>query len=284
MSSSPRVTVVTVTWQSAATIGGFLDACPPRLPVIVVDNASTDGTAAAARDARRDVRVIENPANLGFGAASNIGLDAVTTEFALLANPDARLSPEAVDTLLATADALPGHRLLAPLLLDGELRPVRSWNAAHHRRPQLPRKRDAEPWPEGPTCVEFASGACLLLRPLQGLRFDPAFFLFYEDDDLCLRAGGAVLVPAARVAHAGGRSSPPTWATIWRKARCMAWSRLRFTALHGGGEAAARIEGAGRVRHHLAKAAGHLATFQLRKVVMDLAGLAGTRAWLRGGR
>jgi GT2 family glycosyltransferase len=284
MPSGPRLTVVTVTWRSAETVAGFLAAIPPGIPVIVADNASPDDTVARARAARPGAMVLENERNLGFGAACNRGLDTVRTEFALLANPDSRLSAEAIAALVAAADAFPGHRLVAPLLLDEAGRPVRSWNAAQPRRPRLPRRRDPEPWPEGPTCVEFASGACLLLRPAEGLRFDEEFFLFYEDDDLCARAGGALLVPAARVAHAGGRSSPPSLATTWRKARSMAWSRLRFAALHGGGPAAARQEGLGRLAHHAGKALGHALTMRPRRAASDLAGLAGTLAWLRGRR
>ncbi|PWS38004.1 glycosyltransferase family 2 protein [Falsiroseomonas bella] len=282
MSTAPRVTIVTVTWRSAGTIGGFLAACPAGMPVIVVDNASPDETRAIARAQRPDAQIIENINNLGFGAACNIGLEAARTEFVLLANPDSRLSEAAIAALVAAAEAHPGHRLVAPLLLDAEGRPVRSWNAAQPRRRLLPRDRGAEPWPEGPVCVDFASGACLLLRGADRLRFDEHFFLFYEDDDLCARAGGALLEPTARVAHAGGRSSPPTLATTWRKARCMAWSRLRFTALHGGGAAAARREARARLLHHAGKAAGHALTLRIGKTVADLAGIAGTLAWLRG--
>jgi GT2 family glycosyltransferase len=279
---APGPTIVTVTYRSAATIAGFLAACPPGLPVVLVDNASDDETIAVAKAARPDVAVIANPANLGFGAAANLGLDAARTEFALLTNPDARLSGEAIAALLAAAEAFPAHRLVAPLLLDESGAPVRSWNACQARRRRLPRDRAGEPWPEGPACVEFASGACLLFRPAQGLRFDPGFFLFYEDDDLCHRAGGALLVPAARVAHAGGGSSAASRAVSWRKARCLAWSRLRFAALHGGGAAAARREAVRRLAHHAGKAAGHALTFQGGKLRADLAGLAGTLAWLRG--
>jgi len=283
MTKTPRVTVVTVTYASAGTVIGFLESCPADLPVLVVDNASPDETLAVVRAVRPATEMIANARNLGFGAACNLGLDGVRTEFALLANPDARLTEAAVAALVAAAEAHPGHRLVAPLLMDGEGRPIRSWNVAQPRRGLLPRNRDAEPWPEGPTCVAFASGACLLLRPADGLRFDEGFFLFYEDDDLCARAGGALLEPAARVFHAGGRSSPPSLATTWRKARCMAWSRLRFAALHGSLDAARR-DGRRRVAHHLGKALGHALTVRPRKAVADLAGLAGTLAWLRGRR
>lgn len=281
---APRLTVVTVTYHSAGTIAGFLRACPPGLPVVLVDNASADDTIKVAKAARPDATVLANAANLGFGAAANRGLEAVATEFALLANPDVRLSEPAIAALVAAADAFPGHLLYAPLLLDEAGRPVRSWNVAQRRRPALPRRREAEPWPEGPACVEFASGACLLSRPARGLRFDPGFFLFYEDDDLCQRAGGAVLVPAARIAHAGGRSSGPVPGVAWRKAHCLAYSRLRFAALHGGGPAAARREAARRLLHHAGKAFGHALTLRRDKLRADLAGLAGTLAWLRRGR
>ncbi len=277
-----RVTVVTVTYASAAEIGAFLASVPGGMPVVVVNNASPDATAAAVRAARPAASLIDLPENLGFGAGCNRGLDKVATEFALLANPDARLTAEAVATLVATAEAFPDAKLVAPLILDEAGRPGRSWNAIQRRRGSLPRRREAEPWPEGPFCAEYASGACLLLRPASGLRFDEAFFLFHEDDDLCARAGHVLVQPAAGVAHAGGRSSGGGGRIARLKAWHMAWSRLRFTALHGGGPAAARREGQARLRHHAGKALGHLLTLQPRKCGTDLAALSGTLAWLRG--
>jgi GT2 family glycosyltransferase len=284
MTAPPRVTIVTVTWRSAATIGGFLEACPAGLPVIVVDNASPDETPVLVRAHRPNVQLIQNEHNLGFGAGCNKGLEAARTDFALLANPDSRLSAAAIEALVAAADAYPGHPLVAPLLANEAGAPVRSWDVAQPRRRLLARDRRGEPWPEGPFCAAFASGACLLTRTAASLRFDEAFFLFYEDDDFCARAGGVLVEPAARVAHAGGGSSPPSLRTTWLKARCMAWSRLRFTALHGGGETAARRDAGGRLLHHAGKACGHAATLRGRKLVADLAGLAGTLAWMRGRR
>lgn len=279
-----RVTVVTVTWCSAAQIGGFLAACPPAMPVILVDNASPDGTAALARAARPAALVLENAENLGFGTGCNQGLDRVGTEFALLANPDCRLDAAAISALVAAAEAFPEARLVAPRIEDSEGGPVRSWDVAQPRRRLLRRDRRAEPWPEGLFCAAFASGACLLLRPAQGLRFDPGYFLFYEDDDLCAQAGFALVQPAARVRHAGGASSPPDAATRWRKARHMAWSRLRFASRHGGGPASARRQGFGRLGHHAGRALGHALTLRGAKLWTDLAGLAGTLAWLAGRR
>jgi GT2 family glycosyltransferase len=274
-----RVTVVTVTWASEGAIGAFLAAVPAGMAVVVVDNASPDATLAVAQAARPAAVVVRNPANLGFGAGCNRGLDRVGTEFALLANPDARLTTAAVLGLVAAADAYPMAGLLAPLILDAAGRPGRSWNASQRRRRLMARKRQAEPWPEGPFTADYASGACLLLRMASGLRFDERFFLFYEDDDLCLRAGGALVLPGISVAHAGGASSGGGAGLVWRKAWHMAWSRLAFLRIHGGG---AGREAWRRLAHHLGKAIGHAATLRGTKALADLGGLAGTLAWMAG--
>lgn len=281
-----RVTIVTVTWASEVAMRGFLAALPQGVRLIVVDNASPDGTVAAVRAARPGALVVENAANLGFGAGCNRGLDRVETEFALLANPDARLTAAAIAGLVAAAEAHPAARLVAPLILDGSGRPVRSWNASHLRRGAMPGRREGEPWPEGMFCADYASGACLLLRPALGqagggLRFDERFFLFYEDDDLCLRAGGVLVEPAVGVAHEGGRSSGGSARVTWRKAWHMAWSRLLFLHVHGGrvGREAWRM-----AARHAGKAIGHALTLRGRKLVADLGSLAGTLAWIGGRR
>ncbi|MCA3322250.1 MAG: glycosyltransferase [Roseomonas sp.] len=280
-----RVCVVTVAYNSAAALRGMLGSLPPGLGAIVVDNASTDDSAAVAEGA--GARVIRNGANLGFGAGCNIGMDAAATEFVLLANPDTRLDGAAIARLVAAADAFPDAAILAPMLCDETGARVRSWDVEQLHRRLLERKRDAEPWPEGPLCAEFLSGACLLLRASDALRFDEAFFLFYEDDAICAaaRAKGRalVLVPDAVMQHAGGGSSAPSQALSAFKARHMAWSRLHYMALMRGDDAARR-EAWARVWHHASKALGHGLTLRFEKLRADMAGLGGTVAWLRGKR
>ncbi|MFM7304069.1 MAG: glycosyltransferase family 2 protein [Alphaproteobacteria bacterium] len=280
-----RVCLVSVAFNSAAALRGMLASVPPGLGVIVVDNASADDSPAVAEAA--GARVIRNGANLGFGAGCNIGMNAAEAEFVLLANPDTRLDGEAVARLVSAADAFPDAAILAPMLCDETGARVRSWDLEQLHRRKLARKRDAEPWPEGPLCAEFPSGACLLLRASEGLRFDEAFFLFYEDDAICAaaRAKGRalVLVPDAVMHHAGGGSSEPSRALSSFKAQHMAWSRLHYMALMQG-SAAARREAWGRVWHHLGKALGHGITLRLDKLRADVAGLGGTVAWLRGKR
>ncbi|MBB5689361.1 glycosyltransferase family 2 protein [Roseomonas alkaliterrae] len=277
-----RVTVVTVTYRSAAAMEGFLAALPPGLPLIVVDNASGDGTAERIAAAAPQARLVRNPENRGFGAGCNAGLDLVGSEFALLLNPDARLAPGAVEALVAAADAWPDAAIIAPAIRGEDGAPVRSYDAAQQRRRLLPRRRGAEPWPEGPACVEFVSGAAMLLRSADGLRFDESLFLFYEDDEICAaaraRGKAVVYVPSAVVTHAGGRSSAPSARIRWRKAFHMALSRQIFRARHGGGDAGARLA------HHAGKALGHALGLRWGRLIEDAAGFAGTLAWLRRRR
>jgi GT2 family glycosyltransferase len=277
-----RATVVTVTYRSGDTIAGFLAALPPGLPLVVVDNASGDDTPDRIAAAAPQARLVRHATNRGFGAGCNAGIDAATSEFILLLNPDARLRPGAIDTLLAAADAWPDAAILAPAIINQDGTRVRSYDASQRRRRLLPRKRHAEPWPEGPACVDFASGAAMLLRRTDGLRFDESIFLFYEDDVICDAAhalGRAVVyVPDAVVVHAGGRSSLPTLRIRARKAFHMALSRQVLLARHGGQDPAARLV------HHAGRAIGHAITLRGAKLVEDLAGLAGTLAALRARR
>ena len=280
-----RVCVVTVAYNSAAALRGVLRSVPPGLAVIVVDNASHDDSAAVAEAA--GARVIRNAANLGFGAGCNIGIAAAETEFLLLTNPDTRLDGAAIARLVGAADAFPDAAILAPALCDESGERLRSWDVEQLHRRKLARKRGAEPWPEGPLCAKFLSGACMLLRASDGLRFDEDFFLFYEDDAICAaaRAKGRslVLVPDAVMHHAGGGSSTPSRALSAFKARHMAWSRLHYMVVMRG-SAAARREAWARVWHHGTKALGHGLTLRFDKLRADLAGLGGTLAWLRGKR
>src|SRR5579863_6368108 len=87
----PRVAIVIVTWNSAAEIGGCLDALatlpPGEAEIVVVDNASTDGTRSVAAD--RGICIVANPSNAGFAAALNQGVRATTAPLVLSLNPDA---------------------------------------------------------------------------------------------------------------------------------------------------------------------------------------------------
>lgn len=236
-----QVTVVTVTYNSRHCIEALARSVGQTPHLIVVDNASQDGTLAAVRELLPQARCIANPVNRGFGAANNQALQQVKTPFALLLNPDCRISADAIQTLLATAQRYPETAIVAPQLHDAQGRVV-----INHRWPNVA-WRSRGPAADGLCCVGFASAACWLLRlerleqlPSSGL-FDEDFFLYYEDDDVCTRAWLArlplLLEPAATATHVSrgsvGGSLRARWRSEYWRGYHHAQSKIRYWQRHG---------------------------------------------------
>lgn len=231
------VSVVIVTYRNEADIGTCLKAvgrAAPGIPVevIVVDNASGDGTAAAAR-AVAGVKVIERQANGGFAAGCATGADAATGSWLLFLNPDTVIAPDAIRALIDCAGEHPGSGIVGGRFVhpDGTIDPRSCWGrpspwsalcfalgltsllpGSRLFDPEAPRPWSADEAEE--RAVPVVSGACMLVRrelwdTLGG--FDPVFFLYGEDADFCLRAAAAGVRPmvTARAVcqHSGGRSS-----------------------------------------------------------------------------
>lgn len=281
-----RVSVVSVAYRSAAVIGEALASVARAKAAIVVDNASDDDSTAAARAALPSATIVSNAVNQGFGRANNQGVALAETEFALLLNPDARMAPGAVEALVAAADANPNAGIVAPAILNDKGERIASHNVGLFDQNKTVGKERLPP--DGDICADFLSGAVMLAR-VSAFRevggFDPNIFLYFEDDDLCLkmrRAGHALIqVPAAAAHHKGGLSSPPTPEILRRKYWHHAWSRLYLEAKHRD-PAAARAWGRRNVRAYAVKAAWHKLMGHKDKAWRDRARLDGTRAFLDG--
>lgn len=231
MTGAARIAVVIVTWQSHDAVlrclAALRDGSNEALDVVVVDNASTDGTAAAIHEAFPAVRVIEAGANLGFGVACNRGAAVTSAPWLLFLNPDAEPRPGALGTLVARAASEPRASAAGPLTRFPDGSPQLSFGPdltplsepRQRRRVRGVARRDPEILAEVTALVrqggdrDWVSGACLLVRraafdAVGG--FDEGYFLYEEDADLCRRLrehGGRVLhVAEAEVVHAGGAS------------------------------------------------------------------------------
>jgi len=224
--------VVIVTFESAAEIEDCISAaraCTGVGRVIVVDNASGDGSAAAARRAGADV-VLENADNLGFARAVNQGLLKSASERVLLLNPDAVISDQALTKLGVALDADERAVMAGPVLAAPRGETVvgaRRFSTVSNRLlwhlPLPCRPRWATPeypvearrdMPEGPVPVDYLWGAALLVRRgflTDSGGLDERFFLYSEDEDLGHQARRrglrSLLVPDAVVRHVGGASS-----------------------------------------------------------------------------
>ena len=198
--------------------------------VLVLDNASGDGSADAVAARHPWVRLVRSDTNLGFAAANNRLLSLARGRYVVLLNPDARLDDGVLQRAIARMDASPriaaaGARLVAP---DGSAQPsarrfpsalddllVLSGLAARYPRSRFFGRFDrtwADPLEAAP--VDWVPGAFVILRRevLEDLGFfDERFFLYYEEVDLCrrIRAGGHEVWywPDLVVTHVGGASS-----------------------------------------------------------------------------
>jgi N-acetylglucosaminyl-diphospho-decaprenol L-rhamnosyltransferase len=226
-----EIVVVVVAYNSAEVIGGLLDSLPEslgtvRAEVVVVDNASTDGTADSV-EARGDCLVLRQ-ANLGYAAGINAGAAAVPDAASILVlNPDARLRPGAAEVMLAALRRT-GAGVVAPRVVDAEGHLYRSLR----RTPTLGRASGFgfTGWPAVSEYVadpaeygyehpaDWALGAVLLVdrachEALGG--WDESYFLYSEETDFCLRARDAGwstwYVPGAEALHIGGGSGQSDW-------------------------------------------------------------------------
>lgn len=253
-----RACAIIVTYNSVEQIGACVEALlESGVAVSVVDNASSDGTCALVRSRFPEVRVLANHTNHGFAHAVNQALAEVHADAVLLVNPDCVLSPGTVGGLTVYLATNPDVGVVGPRLRDH--RGIVA-NSAHPFETALtvlatrfgaglvPRALRAPLMSAGrrkthaacrdgasPVAVDWLSGACLavrttLLRSLGGL--DAGYFMYYEDEELCLqawRAGARVVyLPSVEAVHAGGASSGDpvhVWPHLYR-------SLLRFQARH----------------------------------------------------
>jgi GT2 family glycosyltransferase len=228
---APELSIVIVSFNARPDLERCLASlreAPPGTPheIIVVDNASADGSADAA-GRWPDVRVIEAGTNLGFAAAANLGIRASSGTALLLLNSDTIVPPGAIDRLVRTLHEHPDVAVVGPRLVDAagraelsfgqmisplsELRQQRlvAGNARNDagivRRVEAMTSRAHEP--------DWVSGACLLVRrpdaEAVGL-FDERYFMYTEDVDFCaaIRARGRRILffPEVEIVHLRGRS------------------------------------------------------------------------------
>lgn len=287
MTGWSRVSVVTVARNSTAVIGDCLRAIGPEAEIIIVDNASDDDLPRVVKTAAPGARIERLAVNRGFGRGVNAGLALAKREFALVINPDAVLSSGAIDALVEAADFWPDAAMLAPRIRNPDGSIEASHDVGLHQRRSYG-DRTGEIHPDGPICADFLSGAAFMLRmaayaELGG--FDPAFFLYYEDDDICARYRAAgrslVLVPQAEALHLGGRSSRPSAALQFFKYRHMAWSRLHYERKWQSNAVAQALALRESLRYG-AKAVGNLIKGERAKSWRDLGRLTGSLQFLAG--
>jgi GT2 family glycosyltransferase len=229
------VAAVIVNYNAGAALADALRSLAGETGIdwqaVVVDNASSDGSANAIEQIAPWIRLIRNQDNVGFARGVNQGVAATTAPFVLLLNPDCTMTPGAVKVLLRVLRQDSACALVGPKILDPDGRVQGSargdpdmltglFGRTSALRRLLPgsavAKRNVVD--AGATkdsiVVDWLSGACMLARRAALERvggFDERYFLYWEDADLCrrLRAAGFDVryAPEAIAVHQVGRSS-----------------------------------------------------------------------------
>lgn len=236
---NPEIRVVCVAYHSATQVRGLLESLPEathrRVQAVVVDNSETPDADLQQICKTAGAAYVSRPDNPGFGAASNLGValrvnGAASEPWVVLANPDLRFLPGSLDALLAAAIAHPQAAVVGPALVDqsgtryptgrsfpyfsvgighallGRIWPGNPWTQAYWGRAWRGRENRT---------VDWVSGACQVWRRAdwQALHgFDPSFFMYFEDTDLCLKARRrlgktALLAAGVAVIHDQGAST-----------------------------------------------------------------------------
>jgi N-acetylglucosaminyl-diphospho-decaprenol L-rhamnosyltransferase len=265
--AAKAVTAIIVTYGSAHTIGAALAAarrCHDQglMDVVVVDNGSTDGTPAMLEREAGWAQIVLTGKNNGFGRGCNIGLKHATGPYAVFINPDAVVEPAAIRTMLEFMQQNPRAGIVGPAIVEGTpggakvlqdtgQRPT-AWTIMRNSMPFV--KHQSLSWDilpgSAPVRTGWVCGAVLmvsteLVTRLNG--FDPRFFLYWEEMDLCKRAedlGFEVWALGAAVAHHVGGASSTSDDT--RFAGCVAThyfrSRYYYMVKHHGRLAATTAE------------------------------------------
>lgn len=236
--TAPDLSVVIVSYNVREYLADCLRSLPAgchglSTEVLVVDNASRDGSADLVAHDFPETRLLVNDKNLGFSRAVNRAIESARGRYVLLLNPDTVVPPGQLARLVAIADRWPEVALVAPQLRDPvtsvihpSFRPFPTWRTAFiHYTLAKPFLRlfplpHWQPVIDRPTINGWLQGACLLIRrdlidAIGGL--DERFFLWFEDIEYCRRAIRArrplLYTSEATVFHHEGKSvaqEPPS--------------------------------------------------------------------------
>ena len=280
-----NITILIVTHNSERVIKPLLTLLDVNFPIFIVDNESKDKTKNILKKHNCvSKKIIFNKKGLGFGCAANIGLRKIKTKYVLLINPDTKINLNSISKLYEKTKIYPNAAILAPLHRnnDGKIHlPVRPF--FYNKQKDLLNSNNFF----GDCSVEYISGAIMLLdkKKISELGFfDEKFFLYYEDDDLCIksRKNGFenVLLHDVVVDHfAGGSIGPPTIKNQWEKFFHMSFSRCYIEEKYFGVFKSIKIS-ISIILKSAIKFFGHLVIFQFKKILKDIAYLYGALLFL----
>ena len=218
--SGQNLSIVIVTLKSEKVINMCINSIGQNVPIIVVENSNNHKFKHDLESKYKNLKCILSGSNLGMGAGNNLGIKAATTDYVFILNPDATLEPNTLDELFLASKKLSEFTILSPINVD--------LNFPNYKTKKIPEDRNV------PFQVDYVDGFSMLINKNKinnDIYFDENFFLYLENNDLCMRvrnAGGSVyIVPTAKINHGGAKTIDSkykdevelsrNWHWIWSK-------------------------------------------------------------------
>ena len=197
--SRQNLTIVIVTLKSERVIYKCINSINQDIPIIVVENSNNQKFKQDLESKYKNLKCILSGSNLGMGAGNNIGIKATTTDYVFILNPDVTLEPNTLNELFLASKKITEFTILSPINVD--------LNFPNYKTKKIPEEENS------PFQVDYIDGFSMLLNKNKfkdDIYFDENFFLYLENNDLCIRtnrAGGSIyIVPASKINHDGSKA------------------------------------------------------------------------------
>ena len=228
-----NLSVIIVSYKSDYVIENCINSIHSEIEIVVVDNSNNDQLKEKIETKYKNVKYILSKENLGMGAGNNLGIKNVNKDFVLILNPDVTLEKSSIDEMIIASQEIENFGIIAPLSDKSEY-------------PNYTLKKKTDFDPIKPFKVKSVDGYAMLLnlKKLKKLNdfyfFDENFFLYLENEDLCLRLEkndeNIYIVPKSRIHHLGGKAVDPKYKNEIEYLRNWhwMWSKFYFNKKHYG--------------------------------------------------
>ena len=228
-----NLSVIIVSYKSDYVIENCINSIHSEIEIIVVDNSNNDQLKEKIETKYKNVKYILSKENLGMGAGNNLGIKNVNKDFVLILNPDVTLEKSSIDEMIIASEEIENFGIIAPLSDKSEY-------------PNYTLKKNNDFNSTKPFKVKSVDGYAMLLnlKKLKKLNdfyfFDENFFLYLENEDLCLRLEkndeNIYIVPKSRIHHLGGKAVDPKYKNEIEYLRNWhwMWSKFYFNKKHYG--------------------------------------------------
>ena len=226
------MSIVIVTLKSEKVINRCIDSINQNLPIIIVENSNNQKIKYELESKYQNLKCILSKSNLGMGAGNNIGIKSAKTDYVFILNPDVTLESNTLDEIFLMSKKIPEFSILSPINSD-----INFPNYGMFKNKKNLKKENS------PFLVDYVDGFSMILNKSKfkdNIYFDESFFLYLENNDLCLRvnrAGGSTfIVPSAKIYHEGSKTVDSKYRNEVELSRNWhwIWSKFYFNKKHFG--------------------------------------------------